>query len=175
MEKPSNSVHIVCPHCHAINRVPMERLNAAPKCGACHRALFVGQPVELSDGNFNLHLTRNDIPLLVDFWAPWCGPCRTMAPAFAQAASILEPHMRLAKINTEEEQMLGARYHIRSIPTLVVFQNGQEIARQSGAMNQRDLVLWAQSVIKINKNWRGAWFKTDIFYVLYGLHWLLLC
>ena len=148
MEKPSNSVHIVCPHCHAINRVPMERLNAAPKCGACHRALFVGQPVELSDGNFNLHLTRNDIPLLVDFWAPWCGPCRAMAPAFAQAASILEPHMRLAKINTEEEQMLGARYHIRSIPTLVVFQNGQEIARQSGAMNQRDLVLWAQSVIK---------------------------
>jgi len=148
MEKYNNNLHIVCPHCHATNRVPRERLNAAPNCGACHRALFVGQPAELNDSNFNFHLTHSDIPLLVDFWAPWCGPCRMMAPTFAQAASILEPQMRLVKINTEEEQGLAAHYHIRSIPTLAVFQNGQEIARQSGAMSQQDLVRWAQSVVK---------------------------
>jgi len=148
MEKTNSNLHIVCPHCHATNRFPRERLHAAPKCGACHCALFIGQPIELNDSSFNLHLTHSDIPLLVDFWAPWCGPCRMMAPIFAQAASILEPKVRLIKINTEEEQELAGHYHIRSIPTLAIFQSGQEIARHSGAMSQQDLVRWAQSVIK---------------------------
>ena len=142
------SLHIVCPHCHATNRVPSDRLSASPKCGACHQVLFTAQPIELSESNFNRHISHNDIPLLVDFWAPWCGPCRMMAPAFAKAAAVLEPGMRLVKVNTEEEQGLGARYNIRSIPTLVLFKGGQEIARQSGAMSEQDLVRWAQAANK---------------------------
>lgn len=138
------SLHIVCPHCHATNRVPAERLSASPKCGACHKPLFTAQPIELNDSNFQRHLTHNDIALLVDFWAPWCGPCRMMAPAFAKAASVLEPNMRLVKVNTEQEQGLAARYTIRSIPTLALFKGGREITRQSGAMSEQDLVRWAQ-------------------------------
>jgi thioredoxin 2 len=137
-------MHVVCPHCAAINRVPHERLNEAPDCGRCHRALFEGYPVNLDANAFERHMTRNDIPLLVDFWAPWCGPCRTMAAAFGQAAAQLEPHFRLAKINTEEEQGLAARYGIRSIPTMVLFLGGREIARQLGAMGLGDIVGWAR-------------------------------
>jgi len=139
------SVHIVCPHCHATNRVPADRLNASPKCGACHQALFLAQPIELSEAYFNRHIANSDIPLLVDFWAPWCGPCRMMAPAFAKAAAILEPKIRLVKVNTEEQQGLAARYAIRSIPTLILFKNGREITRQSGALSEQDLVRWAQA------------------------------
>ncbi len=142
------SLHIVCPHCHATNRVPEDRLDATPKCGGCHQALFTAQPVELTENNFNLHISHSDIPLLVDFWAPWCGPCKMMAPTFAKAAAILEPNMRLVKINTEEQQGLAARYNIRSIPTLALFKNGQEIARQAGAMSEQDLIRWAQENIK---------------------------
>jgi thioredoxin 2 len=141
------SLHIVCPHCHAVNRVPSERLREAPDCGRCHRALFTGHPVSLGANDFDRHVARSDIPLLVDFWAPWCGPCRMMAPAYEQAAAQLEPQFRVAKVNTEEEQALGARYGIRSIPTLAVFRNGREVARQAGAMGAADIVRWARAAL----------------------------
>ncbi|PTR07101.1 thioredoxin [Nitrosospira sp. Nsp5] len=141
----SDSLHLVCPHCQAINRVPVARLDQQPNCGQCHQPLFTGHPVELTAPTFGRQLERNDIPVLVDFWAPWCGPCQMMAPAFVQAAGILEPHVRLTKVNTEAEPALGAQYHIRSIPTLALFRNGREVARQSGGMTAQDIVRWVHS------------------------------
>ena len=141
----SESFHIVCPHCAAINRIPAGRLGEGPKCGKCRQPLFNAHPAELTSANFQKHITRNDIPVLVDFWAPWCGPCKMMAPAFEQAAAQLEPRVRLAKLNTELEQTIGAKYGIRSIPTLALFQSGRELARQPGAMATADIVRWAQS------------------------------
>jgi len=140
----SNS-HIVCPSCNAANRIPTARLGDNPKCGKCKSALFTAQPIALTQQNFSAHIQRNDIPVVVDFWAPWCGPCKMMAPAFAEAAKQLEPHVRLAKINTEDEQALGAQFNIRSIPTLAIFRNGQEITRQAGAMGTGDIVNWVKS------------------------------
>ena len=141
----SDSLHIVCPHCDGVNRVPAAKLSEQPVCGKCKQPLFDAHPVELGSSNFTQHINRNDIPVLVDFWAPWCGPCRMMAPAFVQATKQLEPGMRLAKLNTEEAQELGARYNIRSIPTLVLFLGGREIARQAGAMDAAGIVRWARS------------------------------
>ena len=141
----SNPIHIVCPACTATNRIPADKLNAAPKCGKCHRPLFTRYPLELNAGNFQQHINRNDIPVVVDFWAPWCGPCKMMAPAFEQAAAQLEPGVRLAKLTTEIEQGIGARLGIRSIPTMIVFRNGRELARQSGAMSAHDIVRWVQT------------------------------
>ena len=138
-------MHIVCPHCNAVNRIPADRLNDQPKCGKCSAQLFSAKPIELTGNNFQKHLQRNDIPLLIDFWAPWCGPCKMMAPAYEQAAGQLEPRVRVAKVNTEDQQALGATYGIRSIPTLALFKNGQEIARQPGAMGEADIVRWVQS------------------------------
>src|SRR4030042_1314909 len=121
--------HIVCPHCHGVNRVPAERLAENPKCGACKVALFDGLPVDLGSGHFRTHIERSDLPVVVDFWAPWCGPCRAMAPVFEQVAAATEPAARFAKLNTDEAQDIAVRYGIRSIPTLMVFRDGKEVAR----------------------------------------------
>lgn len=141
----SDSLHIVCPHCDAVNRVPADRLQAEPTCGKCSKPLFMAQPLELNSARFVQHITRSQIPVLVDFWAPWCGPCRTMAPAYAQAAQRLEPSIRVVKVDTEQAQDLAAQYAIRSIPTLALFKNGREVARQAGAMDAARIVAWAQS------------------------------
>ena len=129
----SDSIHIVCPHCQSINRVPANKLAEKPNCGRCQHPLFTGEPIDLTTATFARHLERSDLPLLVDFWAPWCGPCKMMAPQFEQAASLLEPKVRLAKVNTEAEPHLAAQFGIRSIPTLILFRGGHEVARQAGA------------------------------------------
>jgi thioredoxin 2 len=139
--------HIVCPRCQTINRVPDVRLAEGPKCGQCHERLFTGHPIALTAADLDMHATRSDIPLVVDFWAPWCGPCRMMAPAYEQAAKILEPHVRLAKVNTEEEQALGARFGIQSIPTVMLLRGGREVARQSGALGAQDIVQWVRAYV----------------------------
>ncbi len=138
----TQAVHVVCPRCDAVNRVPPERLVEDAKCGKCRAPLFAGAPLALDEGRFAKHLGRSDLPLVVDFWAPWCAPCRAMAPAFEAVARRIEPQARLIKVNTEEAQALAGRYGIRSIPTLVVFRSGREVARTSGAMDAAALENW---------------------------------
>lgn len=140
----SDTLHVVCPRCEAVNRLPAAKLAADPQCGRCHQLLFQGKPLELGPAGLARHLERSDLPLLVDFWAPWCGPCRMMAPAFAQAAARLEPGVRLIKVNTEEAQELAGQFGIRSIPTLVLFRGGRELARVSGALDLKGLIGWTQ-------------------------------
>jgi len=141
----STPVHIVCPHCNTTNRVPAERTGSGPRCGHCHLALFDGHPVELDEAGFDRHVDNSDLPVVVDFWAPWCGPCRSMAPEFEKAAGILEPAVRLVKVNTEVAQNLAQRFNIRSIPTMAMFRGGREIARQSGAMGATAIASWVRS------------------------------
>jgi thioredoxin 2 len=141
----TNPLHIVCPHCHTTNRVRTAQLGSAPDCGHCKKPLFVAHSVALDEAAFDKHISRSQIPVLVDFWAPWCGPCRMMAPAYEQAAASLEPRVRLAKVDTEAVPKLGARYNIRSIPTLALFAGGREVARQAGAMGAADIERWVRA------------------------------
>ena len=136
---------VACPHCGAMNRLARERLAQAPGCGQCHRALFTGKPVVLSDADFDRHVGRGELPVVVDFWAPWCGPCLAMAPQFEASAAMLEPHVRLAKVDTQAQTALGSRFNIRSIPTMVLFSGGREIARQTGAMGSAQIVAWVRA------------------------------
>jgi thioredoxin 2 len=138
---------ITCPSCATANRVPTDKLDAGGKCGRCGSLLFDGQPVALTAANFDLHLARSGIPLLVDFWASWCGPCLQMAPAFAAAAGQLEPRVRLGKLDTEAEQAIAVRYGIQSIPTLILFSQGRDVARRSGAMSAAAIVGWVRQAL----------------------------
>ena len=138
----SESILVVCPHCSSINRLPKDKLASRGRCGACHTQLFTGTPVELSTGNFQRFIQKNQLPVVVDYWASWCGPCKMMAPVFVSVAGQLEPYVRFAKVNTETEQALAAAANIRSIPTLVIYRDGQETARIAGAMDQQNLISW---------------------------------
>ena len=140
-------LQVVCPQCDAINRVPEARLGDGPRCGECRAALFEGKPLALSEERFRRHLRLSGVPLLVDFWASWCGPCRAMAPAFETAAQALEPHMRLIKVSTEEAPALATELAISSIPTLALFAGGREVARQAGALPASRIVAWAKSTV----------------------------
>ena len=144
----TESLHVVCPHCHTTNRVRSAQLASAPDCGNCHKPLFVAHSTALDEVAFDRHVGRNEIPVLVDFGAPWCGPCIQMAPGFEQAAAQLEPQVRLAKVDTEAVPALGARFNIRSIPTLALFRGGREIARQAGAMGAADIVRWTRAQLQ---------------------------
>ena len=141
------SVHIVCPHCNGTNRVPADKLQSGGKCGKCKNKLFTGKPVELNQANFAKHISTNELPVIIDFWAPWCGPCKMMAPVFEQAAAQFASRVIFAKVNTENEQALASQYNIRSIPTIAVFKDGRELERRAGAMDLNSLTQWTQAYI----------------------------
>lgn len=143
-----DSLRIACPDCRALNRVPAARLGDRPVCGRCKAPLFARQPVPLDADAFDRHVMQADLPVLIDFWAPWCQPCLMMAPEFHSAAAALEPAFRLAKVDTQAQPELGAQYGIRSIPTLVLFRAGRELARRSGAIRSNDIVQWARAQLR---------------------------
>ena len=140
----AGSKHVVCPGCGRINRVVTSRLGDRPHCGSCKQTLLTGRPIVLDEASFDRFAGRTELPVVVDFWAPWCGPCKMMAPAYEEAAAQLEPDFLLAKLDTEEAPGLSARYGIQSIPTLVMFQEGREVARQTGAMGLPQIVQWVR-------------------------------
>jgi thioredoxin 2 len=142
----NEAVQVVCGHCDSVVRLPGARLKDAPRCPKCHFPLFEGKPIELTEANFDRHLARGDLPLVVDFWAPWCGPCIAMAPYYEKAAGQLEPAWRFAKLNTQDEPAPAGRFNIRSIPTLIAFRAGKEIARRSGATDTETLTRWLSSL-----------------------------
>lgn len=141
----SDSIRIVCPHCDGVNSVATGELAGPAVCDKCKQPLFTAHPVELNEGNFMLHISRNDIPVLVDFWSPSCGPCRMMAPAYDKVAQRMEPGLRVAKLNTEEAEQIVAQYDIQYIPTIVLFKDGREVARRAGAIDAVYLEAWAKA------------------------------
>ncbi|RYY77128.1 MAG: thioredoxin TrxC [Gammaproteobacteria bacterium] len=140
-----NPIQITCPNCNVANRVPEERIGDKPQCGKCKKPLFLGKPLDLHPGNVNAVLGKNYIPVLVDCWASWCGPCKSFAPVFEQAAGIFEPGFRFAKLDTEAAPSIAERWAIRSIPTLILFKQGKEIQRASGAMSLPQLQQWLRA------------------------------
>jgi thioredoxin 2 len=142
-----STLHLVCPHCNATNRVPADKLQAELNCGRCHMALLDAHPDNLGEAAFRAQLAKSDLPLVVDFWAPWCGPCRMMAPAYEKVSQDMLGRARFVKVNTEDEQGLAAAHDIRSIPTLAVFVGGREVARQAGAMPAADLARWVSAAL----------------------------
>ena len=149
------SVHIVCPHCDTINRVPRERLAnhdaGGGRCDQCHQALFDGHPLALDTARFERNLAKSDVPLVVDFWASWCGPCRAMAPEFERAAAMLEPEARLVKVNVDEEPALAQKFQTRSIPTILIALHGRELARIAGARSMAQLTEWVRQQLSLQE------------------------
>jgi len=143
----NQTIHVVCPHCNETNRIPKKDSYNKANCGYCKQSLLDTQPINLTKSNFDNQLVNNDIPIVVDFWADWCGPCKMMAPSFKGAASKLPLKVRFAKLDTESEQMIAAKFAIRSIPTMIIFKNGVEVSRQSGALSEQQIIQWVNQYV----------------------------